>query len=246
MKKAKQTQANYSDKNCQPTNFQIGDLVFLQTKSKRINMTSDRDNIIASQIKHPMSVLLSNMLDGSTTKAHAQHLRLAKIDEWEIPKTPQGTRLRRAHYAIPPESESLNHDDPNDHEAGTPDQNSHSPSDTSDNESQHALPIAKLASKYRTVRDHSSSESDIPLLELSNWIITHKKRQLRQADSDSPDSDYASVTQSDEVMTELVKYSQTPKKTSKSRRSQVKSIIISSFYNHKFRQLLNISVEGVF
>ena len=61
--------------------------------------------------------ILRECVDGSTTKAHAEHLRIAKIDEWEIPKIPKGNRMRRAHYAIPPESESDNHNDPNDQEA---------------------------------------------------------------------------------------------------------------------------------
>ena len=49
---------------------------------------------------------IKNQLDGTTTKAHAEQLRLVKIDEWEIPKNDDGHRLRRARYVVPPESDS--------------------------------------------------------------------------------------------------------------------------------------------
>ncbi|CAC5402494.1 unnamed protein product [Mytilus coruscus] len=44
-------------------------------------------------------------LDGTTTKAHAEQIRLAKLD-WEIPNNNQGKALRKAAYVVPVESQS--------------------------------------------------------------------------------------------------------------------------------------------
>ena len=106
--------------------------------------------------KSPVSFIIESQLDGVTTKAHAEELRLAKIDEWEIPKTDGGRRLRRAAYVVPLESER---------ETEAPSQNEGLESD-SDDSSDNNLPLARLAQKYRTKRDHSSSEDDIPQMEL--------------------------------------------------------------------------------
>ena len=42
----------------------------------------------------PVTFILKHTLDGSTTKVHAEHLRYADLDEWEIPKDQTEKRLR--------------------------------------------------------------------------------------------------------------------------------------------------------
>ena len=47
-------------------------------------------------------MLLNNQLDDSTSKVHAEMLRLANIDDWQISKDETSRRLRDATYVIPP------------------------------------------------------------------------------------------------------------------------------------------------
>ena len=107
LKKAKRTQAMYTDRNSKPVTLRIGDPVYYKNFTKKNKLDARWKpyfRIIAQ--KSPVSFIIKSQLDGVTTKAHAEQLRLAKIDEWEIPKTDGGRRLRRAAYAVPPESES--------------------------------------------------------------------------------------------------------------------------------------------
>lgn len=61
----------------------------------------------------PVSFIVKNQLNGTTTKAHARHLHHAKLDEWEIPQNLGGRVLRQTQYVVPPEnvSEEENSDD---------------------------------------------------------------------------------------------------------------------------------------
>ena len=54
----------------------------------------------------PVSFHLKNHLDGSETKAHAENIRLANIDNWEIPKARKGRLTRRAKFVTPLSSSS--------------------------------------------------------------------------------------------------------------------------------------------
>ena len=81
-------------------------------------------------------------MNGSTCKVHAEMLRLANIDDWQISKDETGRRWRDAAYVIPPE-----------------------PSDSdSDSDPEMNLPLAKLAKRYRHESETSEDEEDIPLL----------------------------------------------------------------------------------
>ena len=54
----------------------------------------------------PVSFHLKNQLYGSVTKAHAENIRLANIDNWEIPKERKGRLTRRARFVAPLSSSS--------------------------------------------------------------------------------------------------------------------------------------------
>ena len=65
----------------------------------------------------------------ATCKVHAEMLRLAPVDEWQISKDEESRRLRDAAHAIPPKA---------------------SDSETvSDSESEENVPLAKLANADR-------------------------------------------------------------------------------------------------
>ena len=54
----------------------------------------------------PVSFHLKNQLDGSVSKLHAENIRLANIDNWEIPKDKKGRLTRRARFVGPLSSTS--------------------------------------------------------------------------------------------------------------------------------------------
>ena len=57
-------------------------------------------------MKSPVTYVIRNQLNGKTERVHADHIRLAKVDEWSIPKTATGQPRRRAAYVAPPPSDS--------------------------------------------------------------------------------------------------------------------------------------------
>ena len=181
LKKAQKTQAFYTDRKAKPVTLQIGDPVYYKNFNKK-NKLDVRWKPYYRIIEKTSEVTfkIKNQLDGTTTKAHAEQLRLAKIDEWEIPKNDDGHRLRRARYVVPLESES-----------DTENERATSDSNTSQ---ENPDPLTKLASKYRNQRTDSSSESDIPLMELQSRIRKQERRVKRQNDSLASDSETELIT----------------------------------------------------
>ena len=88
-------------------------------------------------------------------KVHAEQLRLANIEEGEIPKDNLGRKLRQGAYVVPPND---------------PDSNS---SDESEMEQE---PTQKMIKRRRQERDASTDEDDIPLMELAKRL---KERDAR-------------------------------------------------------------------
>ena len=83
-------------------------------------------------------------MNGTVTETHAEHIRLANLDEWEIPKDKKGRPTRKATYVAPMSSTS------------------------SDDESSNEDPsLAKQVKRCRKQRETSSDEDDIPLMELA-------------------------------------------------------------------------------
>ena len=108
----------------------------------------------------PVTFIIENILDRSTEKVHAEHLRLANLD-WEVPK---GKDLpRKARYVVNPESSSEE--------------------SSSDSEPDNRPPLQKVADKYHREREGSSDEDDIPLMELA------KRLRARDALITSPSSE---------------------------------------------------------
>ena len=79
-------------------------------------------------------------------------MRLAKIDDWEITREDKERQMRKARMLASP--------------------------DNSDSEPDAEPPLAKLTKMKRRHRSGSSSEEDIPLLELQNRIKA-RNRQLK-------------------------------------------------------------------
>ena len=116
----------------------------------------------------PVSYIIKNKLDGSTSKVYAGEIRHAHIDEWQIAKDTERRCLRNAAYAIPPQA---------------------SDSETSDSESEENIPLARLAQKYRKERETSSDEEDIPLMELRKRLRYRDNRQREGQGTEVKDMD---------------------------------------------------------
>lgn len=177
MKKAKARQAKYHDKNATDLTFEIGDPVYyknhqrkgkLDTKWKPFYRIIDKTG--------PVSYIIKNQLNGSTTRVHAESLRPAKIDWDEIDTTPFFNRpIRTTQYAAPPQSES-------DSESTV--------------DSEEDIPLRRLINRYRHERENSDSEDDIPLMELA------KRLKSRVTDGDEGrGQDYVLENSSDRELT---------------------------------------------
>ena len=101
-------------------------------------------------------------MDGTTTKATADQLRLANLDWGELRKgniyNPTGWPLRKAQLAMPPE-QSLTSD-----------------SETSDSERELQRGKGKFTRRYRMIRSSSDDEENIPFYELKQRLQARKER----------------------------------------------------------------------
>lgn len=50
----------------------------------------------------PVSYLRKNQLTGNSTNVHAEHIRLANVDDWEIPVVKMARQRWYATYVVPP------------------------------------------------------------------------------------------------------------------------------------------------
>ena len=109
--------------------------------------------------KDPVSFVIKNQLDGSTTEAFAGDIRLANIDDWQISKDANNRRLRDATYVIPPQ-----------------------PSGSEEN-----VHLSKLAKKYRQEREMSEYEEDIPLMELRTRLRHREMKETQNYETKDKD-----------------------------------------------------------
>jgi hypothetical protein len=162
----------HANKNTSLVKFEIGDAVYyknFQRKSKLESKWKPFYRII--QQTSPVTYVIKNQLNGSTTKVHAEQIRLANVDEWQIPVDQSNRPLRSTQYVVPPVS------------------NESSSSDTNDEEN---IPLAKLAQKYRKQRENSDNESDIPLMELKRRINERDNHDHYSSENGSDSDSYFS------------------------------------------------------
>ena len=127
--------------------------------------------------KTPLTFIIRNQLDGTVTKAHLEHLRLANLDDWEIPKDTLGHKVRRPQYVVPPSKSE---------------QSESEQSSSGNNE-----PLAKIARRYRRERDRSSEEEDIPLMVLVKRLKSREKGVVERSLISGSSSDSESDPESD-------------------------------------------------
>ena len=154
LRQAKRRNARYANENAKDVKLEVGDSVYLKQHVRKSKLDRKWQPFyrIVSQ-KSPYTFVIRNQLDGSIKESHVRHLRLANIDDWEITKEDKERQMRKARMVVSP--------------------------DNSDSEPEAEPPLAKLTKMKRRHRSGSSSEEDIPLLELQNRIKA-RNRQLKR------------------------------------------------------------------
>ena len=93
-------------KTSKNTHFKEGDPVYYKNFHKTSMLQNNwRPNFRIIEQKGPVSFIIKDQLSGSTVKAHADQMRLAHIEEWELPKDKTGRVLRKTTYVVPPQDE---------------------------------------------------------------------------------------------------------------------------------------------
>ena len=158
LKKAKKRQAKYADKGAKPIDFKVGDPVYYQNKQRKGKLGQKwKPYFRIIEKTGPVSFIIKNQLDGSTSRVYAGDLMLANVDDWKISKDENSRRLRHAAYVIPPQASETETE--------------------SDSDSESNIPLSKLADRYRQERETSEDEDDIPLMELRKRL---RNRELRK------------------------------------------------------------------
>ena len=163
LKKAKRRQMAYANQNVKPVELEVGDPVYLKNHLRKNKLESRwKPYYRIIEKKSPQTFVIRNQLDGSTVKSHADHLRLAKIDELDIPVPDK--IMRKTTYVVPPETES----------------------DQSDEDNSARERIVK---RYRNERSDSDEEEDVPLMELARRLKSRKEGLQTNMGSGSSDDD---------------------------------------------------------
>lgn len=164
LKKAEKSQAKYADKGAKQVEFQINDPVYYKKNQGKGKLDCKWGPFyILIERKGPSTYVIKNQLSGSTCTVHAEMLRAANLDEWDIPTTHDGRPLWKTAYVIPPEN-SQNKDDSDSEQEGL---------------------YEKLAKKYQKQRDDSDDEDSISLMELSKRLKARKAMEQQENEDSS-------------------------------------------------------------
>ena len=185
LRKAKRRQARYADRNTKSVDLKVGDPVYYKNNRRKGKLDLKWKPFYRILEKRgPVTYIIKNQLDGSTSKVHAEMLRLANIEDWELKETKDNRRLRDAAYAIPPQASESSSDSESD-----PDMN---------------VPLNKLPKRYRHEREDSDSEDNIPLMELAKRLKARDEVSSPVVDSRSEDIEMDSELSSDNLRVDEV------------------------------------------
>ena len=185
LRKAKRRQARYADRNTKSVDLKVGDPVYYKNNRRKGKLDLKWKPFYRILEKRgPVTYIIKNQLDGSTSKVHAEMLRLANIEDWELKETKDNRRLCNAAYVIPPQASESSSDSESD-----PDMN---------------VPLNKLLKRYRHEREDSESEDNIPLMELAKRLKARDEVSSPVVDSRSEDIEMDSELSSDNLRVDEV------------------------------------------
>ena len=168
LRKAKRRQARYADRNTKSVDFKVGDPVYYKNNRRKgkLDLKWKPFHRILEK-RGPVTYIIKNQLDDSTSKVHAEMLRLANIEDWALKETKDNRRLRDAVYVVLPQASESSSDSESD-----PDMN---------------VPLSKLSKRYRHEREDSDSEDNIPLMELAKRLKARDEVSSPVVDNRSED-----------------------------------------------------------
>ena len=103
MKKSKKKQKEQADKTRQEIDFKVGDAVYYKNHLRKSKLDSKwKPFYRIIEHKSPVSFIIKNQLNGTNTKVHAQHLKPATVEEWNIPS--ENRSKRKSTYVVAPSS----------------------------------------------------------------------------------------------------------------------------------------------
>ena len=138
-KRVKQRQADRLNDKIKEIEFKVGDFVYYRNNHKRGKLDKRwKPNYIIVEKTGPVSYRIKDQLTNSVVKAHAEHLRVANVDSWDIPDA--GRTVRKATLAAPVDSDTSSVD-----------------SEIEENDYPNF--------RRRCQRENSTDESDIPIME---------------------------------------------------------------------------------
>ena len=198
LKKARKQAMDRSRSKTKDVEFEVGDLVFYKNHQRKSKLDIHwKPNYVVIEKTGPVSYRIRDQLTSSVTKVHAEHLRAASIEKWDIPDTKRP--LRKIALAAPVDSSD------------------------SDSESE-AENVDYPTNRCRRQRENSENESDIPIPERR---ITTERRTTdlsisvvdKMVGTDDDFSDLTDLrsesqteksTQSVSISSEIVNNSETP------------------------------------
>ncbi|MCG7876478.1 MAG: DDE-type integrase/transposase/recombinase [Candidatus Thiodiazotropha taylori] len=165
LRKQQRKQAKYGNKNRKDVIYNVGDPVFYKKHVRTKIEGRWRPYYRVIEQKSPVTYVLKNQMDNKSVEAHANDIKLAKIDAWHIPKIVGGQPRRRAAFVVPPVT-------------------GESSSETNSSESESENPKQKLVDRARHERENSDAEDFIPKMELA--------KHIREREREGEDNEYAS------------------------------------------------------
>ena len=94
LRKAKKRHAKYADRGTKEIEYKVGDPVYYKNPRKEKIGMKHLPYYRIIEKKGPVSFVIRNELEDTTTKTYAGDLRLANIDDWQIYKNANNRRLR--------------------------------------------------------------------------------------------------------------------------------------------------------
>ena len=204
IKKSKDRNIRYKNRNATEVTFEVNDPVFLRNHLRKTKLESKWKSYYRIIKKtSPVTFVVKNQLDGTTTTANVRHLKPANILEWNIPKPDETRRpTRKTAYVVPPSStDGFSSDDESsdDNERETSsddnrplaqylrntDNNGKIRNSSSEDDNRPLAQYLRSTENSSNNRDSSSEDDNIPLAQYVRRKQVVKKRNSNKKNDES-------------------------------------------------------------